>query len=104
MSGLFESVANVVSRCLLLCEKALVAYPWVLKFALGQYKTHEMCERAVDGYLLALKFVPNHFKTQEMCKTSAETDPCCLLELSPFSIRPKRYVKELIHGHYGLIY
>ena len=69
---------------------------------LDQYKTQKICERAVYLYQWALKFVPNRFKTEEMCLRSAEKDPCCLLELPPFSIRTKRYVKGLIHDHWNL--
>ena len=48
-----------------MCEKAVDASPWQLKYVPDQYKTHETCDKVVRDDRSSLRYVPNRFVTGE---------------------------------------
>ena len=51
-----------------MCGKALYKDPFMLKYCLDRYKTHEKFNKTVDVFLQTLKFVPYWFITSNMIK------------------------------------
>ena len=58
-----------------MCDKAISVGPWHLKYVLDQYIMQEVCNRIMCIEPHPLAFIPDCFKTRDMCDDIVWRDP-----------------------------
>ena len=74
-----------------MCNKAVDAYPSVIKFVLDWYKTQEMRGKVVSKNPFILKYYLDRYKTQKMCADAFLT----ILKFVPDWSVPGKKIKKL---------
>ena len=76
-----------------MCDKAVDAYPFTIKFVPECYKIQEMCDKAVNRCFFVSDSVSDWYKTQEMCDRVVSEDPF-LIVYCPHKYETQRMCDE----------
>ena len=78
-----------------MCDKAVDAYPFTIKFLPECCKIQEMCDKAVNRCFFVFDSVSDWYKTQEMCDRVVSEDPF-LIVYCPHKNKLKECVMKLL--------